>query len=1407
MHIKLLLLLLFCGSVTVKAQSTAPFTVLSNNTDTANRKLYVEIMYEGSGCTDYQARFRMGDKNGLGGFVKVDSFLNNQGTFDNVGDSILQRPMAGGYKLRFNLPAGVSRDDSVYICVVTEMLPYRCIGCGAGGSSPLFTTLDVIEGCPYTGDDILACHPRKGSNGTLWEAWIQDSRDCQPYRIVQMPDGRWWFAQNLNFQENLSYRTLRSGDVTEAGGVGEFWCPSGLSAETGSPVSAIASSENRSTDNSEVGATSCKTYGALYSWTTAMAINGRTKAGDSDAVPIGQSSKHQGICPDGWLLPSDYDFGVLFNAVEGCFPPTQMSAMAPCNHLSDDVTVGYFGSTKAAAAVKNTQSCRSHSAAVDTFCATYSNPAWAWRRQSYDGKMNTPYALGQDSYGFGLYPSGIRYYDGTMYTGFGHRWLLWTSSQYNATNAWYRHAYYTTTIGRNYSIKGHGFNVRCVRDGVAIVAPGNIIQSAASLALTVFPKIEDVTYTWSVQSSAIANIESKITFPNGNGTSSAHDIIASLNLGVDDMNKNFILLLNVNDGLKERVYKKEITVDCLTEPTSIIGADSAICLGNQVTLGLEGGTIPSSGVAWVWREGSVDGTEVGRGTSVSVSPVKATVYYVKAEGACTSKSLSKEVRVANPVQPFAYPTVYACPNNTAIELSQYLVEPSELGGLTPQYQWYQGSTTNTDQHTAISGATNKTYITPNNLTGTIYYHRALTICNTTVISGYILLNITYDPQNNANRYANSTICSGESVTLNPGVAVSYGNSDVSYQWQSSTNATSWTNINEYGTGVNYTTPTLTTKTYYRRLVNVCGTTYTPASYSTVTVNSSLIQDATNYEAYVCPNNSSLTLTIPVPTGCSSGTPTYQWQSSTNNSTWTNISGATGVNYTTPTGVAVNTWMYYRRQATLGGETVTSGYYRIYPHNSIQNNANRYVSATVTCGETIAMDPGLALTYANGTPTYQWQDSVSGRKWANISGATSASYTTPPMSATTHYRRLVIQCGVTYTPASYGTITVPPASPPSISGSQPSAANGTSVTLTATSNNPTDVIGWYSAATGGTLLQDGGSTYTKNAPFTVYAQVKTADGCVSGRTTGGAGSAAIPTTMVFNYTGAPQKVSLPAGTYKIEAWGARGGGAAPNSTTLGDRGGAGSYTAGTIQLTQETELGVYVGGMGAIASPYRYTSGGFNGGGNGASTGYGGGGASDVRIGSELVGRIMVAAGGGGADNAGVAFGANDDGSGGNAGGLIGENAYINGAQVKGTATTVMTSTAINGGGKGFGGSQTGGYRFGLGEDLVLLTDCGGGGGGYYGGLTTSNNQGGAGGGSSFISGHAGCNAVNISGAHTGQANHYSNMIFTSTIMIDGSGYRWTTSRGAHMAMPNPAGGNYAVGLGHAGDGVVKITKQ
>ncbi|MDR2358402.1 MAG: hypothetical protein LBD87_01200 [Prevotellaceae bacterium] len=61
--------------------------------------------------------------------------------------------------------------------------------------------------CIYSGSDLYmdATHlcQQRTTGAQNWEAYIQDTRDNQIYRITQFSDGSWWFADDFNINENV----------------------------------------------------------------------------------------------------------------------------------------------------------------------------------------------------------------------------------------------------------------------------------------------------------------------------------------------------------------------------------------------------------------------------------------------------------------------------------------------------------------------------------------------------------------------------------------------------------------------------------------------------------------------------------------------------------------------------------------------------------------------------------------------------------------------------------------------------------------------------------------------------------------------------------------------------------------------------------------------------------------------------------------------------------------------------------------------------------------------------------------------------------------------------------------------------------------------------------------------------
>ena len=276
---------------------------------------------------------------------------------------------------------------------------------------------------------------------------------------------------------------------------------------------------------------------------------------------------------------------------------------------------------------------------------------------------------------------------------------------------------------------------------------------------------------------------------------------------------------------------------------------------------------------------------------------------------------------------------------------------------------------------------------------------------------------------------------------------------------------------------------------------------------------------------------------------------------------------------------------------------------------------------------------------------------------------------------------------------------------------------------------------------------------------------------------------------YSYNGSFSTYTAPInGYYQLEVWGAEGGYRSSNTYS-----GKGGYTSGTIFLNKGDILYVYVGGNGTTHS-------GYNGGGvsgctiaNGCTANIYGGGASDIRLGSQSIySRIIVAGGGGSVGGTTKKGGA----GGGTTGGSTTESYTGQGCSTTlcgqggtqtaggaGTATSGYTATA---GSFGFGGQ---GYKYGT----STFGYGGGGGGGWYGGSgsvpdTSGDDDRGGGGGSGFALSKSG--TVLPSGYLVDRARYY----LTDTTLLDGTASIPSTTLGG------------ANTTGRSGDGYARITR-
>jgi len=156
--------------------------------------------------------------------------------------------------------------------------------------------------------------------------------------------------------------------------------------------------------------------------------------------------------------------------------------------------------------------------------------------------------------------------------------------------------------------------------------------------------------------------------------------------------------------------------------------------------------------------------------------------------------------------------------------------------------------------------------------------------------------------------------SGNPAAFTSTAVASGGNGGViEYQWQSSLDNVTWTNISG-STMPTYDAPSITATTFYRRAAK---RSFCPNFiYTTpieVTINNPLTSPGTvGSPQNFCDSGDPATLTNTTsPSGGNGGAIVYQWQISSDNTSWTNIAGATSATYNPPT---VSATTYYRRAA-------------------------------------------------------------------------------------------------------------------------------------------------------------------------------------------------------------------------------------------------------------------------------------------------------------------------------------------------------------------------------------------------------------------------------------------------------------------------------------------------------------
>jgi uncharacterized protein (TIGR02145 family) len=290
---------------------------------------------------------------------------------------------------------------------------------------------------------------------------LTDERDNQIYTVVKI-DGKWWMAENLNYQGttrgthtfNLQWnqhsnQANGSAFTTTTNGIpaiGSFWCPAGNAANT------ATSSPDRA---------GCRLYGALYTYETAMMVDGKysdeTHSNSGFSEPSystvenagntnnGARGGTRGICPPNWHVPTDAEWGNMLQYA---------STLSTNFNNGRNAWLGTNNNAgEAGARLKAQCTCPSG----NTNCVDDTQNNWLYPTNVVN--------VGTDVYGFRVVPAGYRSNNGSAFYNRGYYAVFWSSSAYSATYAWSRNFHYEySQVYRTTYHRSNGFSVRCVRD-------------------------------------------------------------------------------------------------------------------------------------------------------------------------------------------------------------------------------------------------------------------------------------------------------------------------------------------------------------------------------------------------------------------------------------------------------------------------------------------------------------------------------------------------------------------------------------------------------------------------------------------------------------------------------------------------------------------------------------------------------------------------------------------------------------------------------------------------------------------------------------------------------------------------------------------------------------------------------
>lgn len=467
-----------------------------------------------------------------------------------------------------------------------------------------------------------------------------------------------------------------------------------------------------------------------------------------------------------------------------------------------------------------------------------------------------------------------------------------------------------------------------------------------------------------------------------------------------------------------------------------IGKDTTICNG-QDPLPFVSTPVPSKGnnfYRYKWLQNTVDngwdtlhiaaGQITGRGYDPPA--LNQDTYYKRfvQSGRCIDFSPTAKITVLSSIQnnqilntpaDICYGSVF-----TNFSGSSSTTSPALSGGDNSyRFSWEasaDGATGWTPAAGIITGAGFNPDETAPAFPGSLYYRRIVKSGNSDVcvsFSSAVKINDYPVISNDAIKTSavNKPICSGsappkltDSLTISGGM----GAGTYAYSWEYRSKSQPWTSISG-ATSFDYQPGVLTDTTEFRR-------TATSSACSDISnlikidvhnpiLNNSISLISTGTDSTICNGANPNLLKGTIASGGDRSNYAYLWESSADNSTWTQIPSATLTDFDPP---ALTRTTYYRRQVISGACTdVSSAIVKITVLPLISNNT--VSGKTSVCSSLVPQKiTGAAPSGGSGSYIYFWEQSANGgASWSPAALVNNTSdYQPPSLTSPMKYRRNV-----------------------------------------------------------------------------------------------------------------------------------------------------------------------------------------------------------------------------------------------------------------------------------------------------------------------------------------------------------------------------------------------------------------